>query len=105
MGSGPSEYDRFHYDGHIASHRCGHVCIKEFVLIRKINIQKDTDEMTGLMNKSALTHEINEYLAKPTSEHGIIFLHDIDHFKSINDTYGHDAGDIVIRRLGLFLAE
>ena len=82
-----------------------HVCIKEFVLIRKINIQKDTDEMTGLMNKSALTHAINEYLAKPTSEHGIIFLLGIDHFESINDTCGHDAGDIVIRRLGLFLAE
>ena len=82
-----------------------HVCIKEFALIRKINIQKDTDEMTGLMNKSALTHAIHEYLAKPTSEHGIIFLLDTDHFKSINDTYGHDAGDIVIRRLGLFLPE
>lgn len=82
-----------------------HVRIKEFVLIRKINIQKDTDEMTGLMNKSALTRAINDYLAMPTSERGIIFLLDIDHFKSINDTFGHDAGDAVIQRLGVFLAE
>ena len=34
--------------------------IKEFVLTRKINIQKDTDELTGLKNKGALTREINE---------------------------------------------
>ena len=36
--------------------------IKEFVLTRKIRIQKDTDELTGLKNKSAITREINEYL-------------------------------------------
>ena len=36
--------------------------IREFVLTREINIQKDTDELTGLKNKDALTRAINAYL-------------------------------------------
>ena len=77
--------------------------IKEFVLTRKINIQKDTDAMTGLKNKDALTREINEYLEDETTDKGILFLMDVDKFKSINDTYGHDIGDEVISQLGGFL--
>ena len=77
--------------------------IKEFVLTRKINIQKDTDDLTGLKNKGALTKAINEFLADETKDKGIMFLLDIDHFKAINDTYGHDVGDVVIRKFGEFL--
>lgn len=77
--------------------------IREFVLTRKINIQKDTDELTGLMNKAALTREINAIVGNRTSDKGIMFLLDVDHFKSINDTCGHDVGDEVISKLGNYL--
>ena len=77
--------------------------IKEFVLKREINIQKDTDELTGLKNKGALTREINEFLADPLTDKGIMFMLDVDHFKDINDTYGHDIGDRVINQFGSFL--
>ena len=77
--------------------------IKEFVLTREIKIQKDTDDLTGLKNKGALTRAINEFLADATKDKGIMFLLDIDHFKAINDTYGHDIGDSVIRQIGGFL--
>lgn len=78
--------------------------IREFVLTRKINVQKDTDEMTGLKNKGALTRDINEYLADERSDKGILFMLDVDRFKSINDTYGHDVGDDVIIQIGRYLS-
>ena len=74
--------------------------IREFVLTRKINAQKDTDELTNLKNKGALTREINQFLADESADRGILFILDIDQFKTINDTYGHDTGDDVIRQVG-----
>ena len=77
--------------------------IKEFVLTRKINLQKDYDDLTGLKNKSALTKEINAFLADRSKRRGLMFLMDFDRFKSINDRYGHDVGDDVISQFGEFL--
>ena len=77
--------------------------IREFVLTRAINIQKDRDELTGLKNKDALTREINAYLEGGETDKGLMFILDVDRFKSVNDTFGHDVGDSVIRQLGVFL--
>lgn len=79
--------------------------IKEFVLRRSLSIQKDMDELTGIKNKGALTCEINAYLADETTDKGIMLLLDVDKFKSINDTFGHDVGDHVIRQIGAFLKD
>ena len=78
--------------------------IREFVLTRQISLQKDIDEMTGLRNKGSLTREINEYLADASTDKGILFIMDVDRFKAVNDTYGHDVGDSVIVQIGRFLA-
>jgi diguanylate cyclase (GGDEF)-like protein len=77
--------------------------IREFVLTRKINLQYNTDELTGIRNKGALTREINEFLADHFNDKGILFILDVDRFKFVNDTYGHDVGDQVIIQLGHFL--
>lgn len=79
--------------------------IREFVLTREIQRQKDLDELTDLKNKGALTREINDFFADPSTEKGIMFMLDIDHFKAINDSYGHDAGDDVLNQFGHFLKE
>jgi len=77
--------------------------IREFVLTREINIQKDTDELTGLKNKGALTREINRFLEGGPKDKGVLYMLDIDRFKAINDNYGHDTGDRVISQVGSFL--
>lgn len=79
--------------------------IKEFVLTREMNIQKDVDDLTGLNNKGALTRKINKYLTDPTKDKGIMFLLDIDYFKDINDTFGHAVGDDVIGQIGDYLRD
>ena len=76
--------------------------IKEFVLIRKINIQKDTDELTGLKNKACLTREIGEFVEHCTDNKGLFFVLDINYFKQINDKYGHDVGDVILDELGIY---
>jgi len=58
-----------------------------------------TDALTGLNNRRFLDHQLNLAMARhirggPAMS---LLLVDIDHFKSVNDTYGHDAGDEVIR--------
>ena len=77
--------------------------IKEFVLKRTIAEQKDVDELTGLRNKGALTREINEFINDVSQSKGLLFVLDIDHFKSVNDTYGHEIGDSVLSQVGTYL--
>lgn len=81
------------------------VRIREFVLARKLSIQKDTDELTGLKNKGALIREVNTLLRNESAANGVLFVMDVDKFKSINDTFGHDVGDDVIVQFGKILGK
>ena len=55
-----------------------------------------TDPLTGLMNRRGLDDELAARLASGAG--GCVALFDLDHFKQVNDTYGHPAGDEVLRR-------
>lgn len=60
------------------------------------------DPVTGLLNRSALAGRVRE-LAQQSTRAGAavaVLIGDIDHFKSINDGYGHQAGDDVLRAVG-----
>ncbi|KMO43231.1 hypothetical protein VQ03_09060 [Methylobacterium tarhaniae] len=60
--------------------------------------QADTDPLTRLLNRRALLREADRALATASSDAPLAVLQvDIDHFKSINDRYGHDVGDHVIQ--------
>ncbi|MGE5272073.1 MAG: PleD family two-component system response regulator [Thiohalocapsa sp.] len=59
-----------------------------------------TDELTGLYNRRYLFAHLNEVLARSdTVGETAVMLFDIDHFKQVNDRYGHPAGDEVLREL------
>src|SRR5437870_8906602 len=60
-----------------------------------------TDELTGLYNRRYLVAHLDELLdrVKHDRVNAAILLFDIDHFKQVNDTYGHAAGDEVLREL------
>ena len=53
-----------------------------------------TDPLTGALNRRRMTQLASEL---QTSQQSALLLCDLDHFKRINDTYGHDAGDKVLQ--------
>ena len=66
----------------------------------QIRLLATRDELTGLINRrhmSALLHEEQERQARAGTTMSLVLI-DIDLFKRINDTHGHAAGDIVLRR-------
>jgi diguanylate cyclase (GGDEF)-like protein len=61
------------------------------------------DALTGLYNRRYLDETLPREIARAqraNQEVGLIML-DVDHFKSFNDNYGHEAGDMVLREIGV----
>ena len=71
--------------------------INAYENIQELEIAVDTDALTGIHNRTALDTFLDTRVNNE-NEYAIIFL-DIDHFKNINDTYGHDVGDIILKEL------
>lgn len=67
---------------------------------RNIEIQylAETDKLTGLYNRQKFDHELSQLLAKSEEPKtsNCLMICDIDHFKNINDTYGHLVGDSIL---------
>lgn len=84
----------------LASHMA--VSLANARMLRRLEEQATTDGMTGLLNKRTLIAEAEKRIraaarfGKPLT----VLVTDIDHFKRVNDTYGHDVGDVVIKGLG-----
>lgn len=62
---------------------------------RKLMKQANTDTLTGLYNRRCTMEYLEKLLDNPDAQISIC-LCDIDHFKRVNDTYGHDIGDVVL---------
>jgi diguanylate cyclase (GGDEF)-like protein/PAS domain S-box-containing protein len=65
------------------------------------------DALTGLFNRRYLEESLNREIRRAECQQQplSIIMVDIDHFKQFNDTFGHEAGDTVLRSLGQFLGQ
>ncbi len=77
------------------------IAIENSKLFSQIQRLATIDGLTGLLNRRCLTETINEeYLkAKRYQRSTALIMADIDFFKKVNDTHGHDVGDEVLRHI------
>ena len=68
---------------------------------RQLQLISETDGLTQLKNRSYCVNALRRIEAENKNFNVIIL--DIDHFKNINDTYGHDVGDIVLKKVSNIL--
>lgn len=71
----------------------------------KLEEENKIDPLTGAYNRKAINHEVSILWTVAKRANGsisILFI-DIDHFKEINDTYGHSAGDVCLKHLASLL--
>jgi diguanylate cyclase (GGDEF)-like protein len=75
--------------------------------IEEVNRRADTDPLTGLANRRRFDESLQRELSQsdrfghPVS----LVLVDLDHFKQVNDSHGHEAGDAVLRAVARLLAD
>ncbi|HEY8076088.1 MAG TPA: sensor domain-containing diguanylate cyclase [Labilithrix sp.] len=87
----------------LASHLA--VSLTNARMVQKLETMATTDGLTGLLNKRAMLEQAAQRVAAASRFGGklSVLVVDIDFFKKVNDTYGHDIGDVVIKGLGRVL--
>ena len=76
-------------------------------VISRLNVLATTDSLTGLPNRSLFYDRLSQAIATARRLGGmqvVLMVMDLDHFKEINDTLGHPAGDEILRQVGARLA-
>lgn len=69
--------------------------------IKEIEILSVTDQLTGIFNRRKFVEMLSKEINRSTRYDSVysLIMFDIDHFKRVNDTYGHDVGDFVLKLL------
>jgi diguanylate cyclase (GGDEF)-like protein len=95
---GPSECERRIVDASV--HVCA-IAIEREEERSRIDRLAWYDELTGLPNRALCRQETKQILASRSANRTIsVFYIDLDDFKGINDTLGHHAGDVLLKRVG-----
>jgi len=83
------------------------IVLQMIELQERLVAQANTDELTGLANRRHFQEMLDrEILRARTGGNELsLMMIDLDHFKNINDTYGHLGGDVVLRQLAEILRE
>jgi len=85
---------------------------KKYQEALKSNYQKSismaiTDALTGLYNRHYLNSHLGNMVKQSLKNNKslALMMMDMDHFKSVNDTYGHDVGDMILKQLAALIIE
>ena len=75
------------------------------MLRETLKYQSVRDPLTGLFNRRHMEESLERELQRAARSHRpvTVLMIDIDHFKRFNDTFGHEAGDVLLRELGSIL--
>ncbi len=73
------------------------------LLVRLLNTKNVTDQLTGVYNRKMLDRMMRKYQKVGTPANLGVAMMDIDFFKRYNDTYGHPAGDMVLKEVARIL--
>lgn len=76
--------------------------VQTYLVRRQLVRQATVDTLTGLYNRTGWNRQVPGFLLRAIEEArsvSVVFF-DLDHFKLVNDTHGHDAGDAILRLLG-----
>ncbi|TFC93398.1 MULTISPECIES: EAL domain-containing protein [Cryobacterium] len=71
---------------------------------RVLNLLARTDDLTGLRNRRAFNADVPTRLADGEGRKGALLLLDLDRFKEVNDSLGHDVGDRLLIQVGIRLS-
>ena len=84
----------------------GSLAIFLHTVVARLDNAAQTDGLTGLWNHAAFWRRLKaeDARAQRTQTPYSVLMIDVDHFKRLNDTHGHQAGDAVLRRLAQILA-
>lgn len=74
-------------------------------IIDDLRRERDLDPLTGVLNRRGFEERARPLFARRSASPLALVLCDLDHFKSINDSYGHGAGDEVLKEFGAILGE
>ena len=85
----------------IAVTRLAHMRQELLAANSQLEALSTTDYLTNLPNRRAFEHTLRDEMAKARRHAQMlsVAILDIDHFKQINDTYGHDGGDLILREV------
>ncbi len=83
------------------------IAVENARLFQRTQILANTDELTGIFNKRCFFALASAELkrAQRYAKHATLLMLDLDHFKDINDRYGHPAGDLALKTLSALFAQ
>lgn len=91
--AGVSDYIRKPFNPEVFISRIANILSKQ-ERMQRLRDEATTDKLTGFMNKAAAAVEIGRVC---NTQHGCLMMIDLDSFKLVNDIYGHDMGDRVLK--------